>query len=261
MKVFFSHASEDKSIVEQVFLRVGKKFPDIKGWLDKYEILGGDDLIEKIHTGIESADKFLIFLSSNSIDKPWVRTELKKALSDEISGIKPEFIIPIKIGPISHFSPFLESRFYIDIENKIEEEWMNDIYSAITQQKKQAENLTANLSITIQFATDEPKAAAIAFEPQFWAEPIGFKVTTLKKIENAIWRYPEFKGVQQISISEFKSDFEYGIRIFNHNIKPKTPFIIGVIFDGTNDPRSNIKNATTWDGEGGEKSVKVISFN
>ncbi len=40
MKVFFSHASEDKPLVEQVFLRVEKRFPDIKGWLDKYEILG-----------------------------------------------------------------------------------------------------------------------------------------------------------------------------------------------------------------------------
>ena len=102
-KVFFSHASEDKPLVEQVFLRVQQRFPDIKGWLDKYEILGGDDLIESIHKGIETSDKFLIFLSPNSIDKSWVRTELRKALSDEINGIKPEFIIPVKVGHISQF--------------------------------------------------------------------------------------------------------------------------------------------------------------
>ena len=113
MKVFLSHASEDKKLVEQIHLRIASKFPTIESWLDKYEIFGGDDLIDKIYTGIKDADKFLIFLSPNSIDKPWVRTELKKALADEISGIKPEFIIPIKIGTIPSFPPFLESRFYI----------------------------------------------------------------------------------------------------------------------------------------------------
>lgn len=181
MKVFFSHASEDKSLVEQVFLRVVKRFPNIKGWLDKYEILGGDDLIETVYSGIQTSDKFLIFLSPNSIDKPWVRTELRKALSDEISGIKPEFIIPIKVGHISQFPPFLESRFYIDIESKIEEEWLQDIYSAITREKKVTDAPTNNLLISLQLASDEPKAAMVVFEPQFWAEPIGFKIKTKKK--------------------------------------------------------------------------------
>ena len=51
MKVFFSHASEDKPLVEQVFLRVQNRFPEIKGWLDKYEILGGDELITVLFLG------------------------------------------------------------------------------------------------------------------------------------------------------------------------------------------------------------------
>ena len=136
MKVFLSYASEDKALVEQVHLRLSERFPEIEFWPDKYEILGGDDLIEKIHSGIDDADRFIIFLSPNSIDKSWVRTELRKALADEISGIKPEFIIPIKVGAIPTFPPFLESRFYIDIENKTEEEWLEDIYAAIHRKKK-----------------------------------------------------------------------------------------------------------------------------
>ncbi|NVJ59499.1 MAG: toll/interleukin-1 receptor domain-containing protein [Gammaproteobacteria bacterium] len=260
MKVFFSHASEDKPLVEQVFLRVGQRFPDIKGWLDKYEILGGDDLIETVHSGIESADKFLIFLSPNSIDKPWVRTELRKALADEINGIKPEFIVPVKVGHISQFPPFLESRFYIDIENKTEEEWMLDIYAAITRQKKETDTPAANLAVSVQLASDEPKAAMVVFEPQFWAEPIGFKITTSKKIESTVWQYPAFKGMQQISISELKGDFEYGIRIYDHNIKPKVPFVMGVVFGDGDNPRANITNIAPWDGEGGEQSMSVVNF-
>ena len=73
MKAFFSHASEDKEIVEQVYKRIIARFPEIEGWLDIYEIIGGEDLIEKLAAGIDSVDRFLIFLSDRSIDKPWVK--------------------------------------------------------------------------------------------------------------------------------------------------------------------------------------------
>src|SRR5438105_990717 len=98
MRVFFSHASEDKPVVEQVHRRVADAFPDVKGWLDTYEIVGGNDLVEKIAAGIDEADKFLIFLSQRSIEKPWVKAELRKALMAEIQGVKPEFIVPVKVG-------------------------------------------------------------------------------------------------------------------------------------------------------------------
>jgi hypothetical protein len=260
MKVFFSHASEDKPLVEQVFLRVSNRYPEIQGWLDKYEILGGDDLIETVHRGISSSDKFLIFLSPNSIEKPWVRAELRKALADEINGIKPEFIIPIKAGHISQFPPFLESRFYIDIESKTEEEWLTDIYAAITRQKKSTKGPTENLQISIHLAHDEPKAAMVVFEPQFWANEIGFKITAMEKITNHLWQYPGFKGMQQISISELKGEYEYGVRIFDHNIKPKVPFIMGVVFEGEGDPRSKIRDVQPWNGQGGVQHFSVMSF-
>lgn len=100
----------------------------------------------------------------------------------------------------------------------------------------------------------------VVFEPQFWAEPIGFKITTSKKIENTEWQYPAFKGIQQISISELKGDFEYGIRIYDHNIKPKVPFVLGVVFGNSDNPRANITNIASWDGEYGDQSMQVISF-
>jgi hypothetical protein len=260
MKVFFSHASEDKPLVEQVFLRVSNRYPEIQGWLDKYEILGGDDLVEKVHGGIAAADKFLIFLSPNSIEKPWVRAELRKALADEINGIKPEFIIPIKAGHISQFPPFLESRFYIDIESKTEDQWLTDIYSAITRQKKTNQAPSQNLQISIHLAQDEPKAAMVVFEPQFWANDIGFKVITAEKIQNYSWQYPGFKGMQQVSISELKGDNEYGVRIYDHKIKPKVPFVLGVVFGTSGDPRQKVVDVQPWDGVGGEQSMHVISF-
>ena len=260
MKVFLSYASEDKALVEQVHLRLTERFPEIESWLDKYEILGGDDLIEKIHSGIDEADRFIIFLSPNSVDKPWVRTELRKALADEISGIKPEFIIPIKVGTIPTFPPFLESRFYIDIENKTEDEWLEDIYAAIHRKKKSLGESTENLKVSAHIASDNPKAAMVVFEALFWAEPISFKITTSAKVKSSVWRLPGLKGMQQVTVSELKEENTYALAIQNFSIKPKKPFMIGLEFDSDSDPREKILNIDRWDGSGGNSSIRFINF-
>lgn len=260
MKVFLCHASEDKKLVEQVLIRLQTRFPDIQGWLDKYEILGGDDLIEKIHSGINESDKFLIFLSPNSIDKPWVRTELRKALADEIAGVKPEFIIPIKVGHISQFPPFLESRFYIDIETKTEEEWLQDIFAAISRTKKPLAEATENLRVSAHIAADNPKAAMLVFEALFWAEPIGFKITTSTAVKSSVWQLPGLKGMHQVSVSELKAEKQYALKIQDKAIRPKNPFVIGLEFDKEGDPIQYISGIEKWDGMGGDSSLRFIDF-
>jgi hypothetical protein len=260
VKVFLSHASEDKVLVEQVHLRIVKQFPEIKSWLDKYEILAGDDLIEKIHSGITESNRFIIFLSPNSIDKPWVRTELRKALMDEINGIKPEFIIPIKIGTIPTFPPFLESRFYIDIEKKTEEEWLREFYAAIHRKKKPLEEPSENLRVTTHIALDNPKAAMVAFEALYWAEPISFRISTKARIKSTIWQLHGLKGMIQISITELKSEKVYSIALPSHTILPKKPFVIGLEFDETDDPREQILEIGKWDGTGGQSSINFMDF-
>jgi hypothetical protein len=62
-----------------------------------------------------------------------------------MSGIKPGFIVPIKLGHMSQLPPFLESRFYIDIEMKTEDEWFQDLYTAITRTKRWMAEATKNL--------------------------------------------------------------------------------------------------------------------
>ena len=44
-------------------------YPDVEGWLDRLQIVGGDDLIEKLASGIDEAQKFLVFLSERSVTK------------------------------------------------------------------------------------------------------------------------------------------------------------------------------------------------
>ncbi len=74
-KVFISHASEDKQRFVMGFaddlLKNG-----VEVWLDTWEMLPGDSLVEKVFEGIGNAEAVIIVLSANSINKPWVKEEL-----------------------------------------------------------------------------------------------------------------------------------------------------------------------------------------
>lgn len=92
-KVFISHASEDK---ERFVMDFASKLRanGVDAWLDKWEMLPGDSLVDKIfEEGIKEADSFIIILSNYSVNKPWVREELNASFVKRIG--KNSKIIPI----------------------------------------------------------------------------------------------------------------------------------------------------------------------
>src|SRR5690606_37962726 len=99
-KIFLSHATEDKPLVEHIYSVLKQTYPDLDPCLDKYEIVGRDSLIDKIANGIDESEKFIIFLSDTSIQKPWVNKELKKAIIEEVNRGDQHFIIPVLVNKI-----------------------------------------------------------------------------------------------------------------------------------------------------------------
>jgi len=95
IKVFVSHASEDKErFVLDFAKRLRKK--GIDAWIDKWEMLPGDSLVDKIfEEGIKEASALIVVLSQNSVKKPWVREELNAGMVKRIEkGCK---LIPVVI--------------------------------------------------------------------------------------------------------------------------------------------------------------------
>jgi hypothetical protein len=85
-KVFVSHASEDK---ERFVLGFATKLREngIDAWLDKWEMLPGDSLVDKIfEEGIKDATAVIVVLSKFSVKKPWVREELNSACVKRINN-------------------------------------------------------------------------------------------------------------------------------------------------------------------------------
>lgn len=92
-KVFVSHASEDK---ERFVTEFSTKLREngVDAWLDKWEMLPGDSLVDKIfEEGLMEAEAVIIVLSNHSVKKPWVREELNASIVSKLS--KGTKIIPI----------------------------------------------------------------------------------------------------------------------------------------------------------------------
>jgi hypothetical protein len=94
-KAFLSHASEDK---DRFVLDFAKRLRarGIDAWLDMWEMLPGDSLIDKIFAeGIKEAAAVIVVISKYSIAKAWVREELNAATVRHIeNGTK---LIPVVI--------------------------------------------------------------------------------------------------------------------------------------------------------------------
>lgn len=85
-KVFISHASEDK---ERFVIQFAKRLRSqgIDAWVDIWEMLPGDSLVDKIfEEGIKNARAMIVVLSRFSVEKPWVREELNAGFLNRASG-------------------------------------------------------------------------------------------------------------------------------------------------------------------------------
>jgi hypothetical protein len=113
-RVFLSHASEDK---ERFVLRLAEQLRErgIDVWLDFWEILPGDSLVDKIfNEGLRSASAVIVVLSRFSVSKAWVREELNAAVIGRIQ--KGAKIIPVVLDGCDVPEP-LRSTFWQQVDD------------------------------------------------------------------------------------------------------------------------------------------------
>jgi len=85
-RAFVSHSSADK---ERFVLGFARKLWEngIEAWVDRWEMLPGDNLVEKVYEeGLGGADAVVAVVSENSIESPWVQDELNTAKVRQITG-------------------------------------------------------------------------------------------------------------------------------------------------------------------------------
>lgn len=91
-KAFLSHSSKDKEIVRKVAKQLGNK----NCVLDEISFDPGRNTLVQIFNELDSSDIFVLFISDDSLNSPWVKKEIQKA-KENLRSEFLERIIPIII--------------------------------------------------------------------------------------------------------------------------------------------------------------------
>lgn len=114
--VFISYAQPDQAVASQLVGSLNRKGVNV--WFDAKEILVGDNILERIQSGLRSADYLVVLLSKNSQGSVWVQQEISSAYSrfgDEAEAA----IIPVRIDD-SPPPAVLQNIRYITLEEGLD---------------------------------------------------------------------------------------------------------------------------------------------
>src|SRR6185312_9689592 len=104
----------------------------IATFYDGWEIRAGDSIRQKIDAGLGDCTHFVVLLTPNSIQKPWVNAEIDAGFVRKLSGIAK--FIPVRCGlPVAELSPLLaglRSPTLDDYDNAVRE-LVADIHNVV----------------------------------------------------------------------------------------------------------------------------------
>jgi hypothetical protein len=97
VQIFLNYASEDERHVKTLYQKLHKK--GFKPWMDKLNILPGEDWELSIDKAIQYSDFFLACVSKTSIQKRgYVQLELKQALKSWQKKFADDiYLIPVRL--------------------------------------------------------------------------------------------------------------------------------------------------------------------
>lgn len=121
MKIFISHASEDKaSFVRDLAEALRNRNIDV--WYDEYVLTIGDSLREKIDEGLATCDYGVLVLSEAFFLKQWPKEEVNGLFARSIHS-KRKLLLPIRHNisteKILEYSPILADKFALSSDSGI----------------------------------------------------------------------------------------------------------------------------------------------
>lgn len=113
-RVFLSHSSKDKKIVDVIFNAFQKS--EISAWYDKYQIEPGDSITDKINEGLDESDIGIICISNNFLNSSsgWTKNELNYFIQRRMRNPDKVFIILNFDVPHDELPPLVQDYKYID---------------------------------------------------------------------------------------------------------------------------------------------------
>ncbi|HEX9424380.1 MAG TPA: toll/interleukin-1 receptor domain-containing protein [Pyrinomonadaceae bacterium] len=114
--VFISHSTKDRWIAKQI-AKLLEAAGGIKTFLDERDIKVGDSIPESIRTNIQQCNEFLVLLTRNSLNRPWVLIEISAAwgqgkriiaIVDKVAPEEmPEIMLPYKAIDLNDLEEYI----------------------------------------------------------------------------------------------------------------------------------------------------------
>ena len=127
-RAFISHSSQDRLFVER--FSTDLRANGVEAWYSGWEIRPGDSIRGRIDEGLAGCDHFMVVLSKESINRPWVQTELDAATVGKLAG-NVKKIIPVKIEECGELPPTLGSLCWEDFSRQPYETALNRVLDSI----------------------------------------------------------------------------------------------------------------------------------
>ncbi len=173
-KAFISYASEDRELAEHVAKAL--QASGVETWWDRWEIGAGDSIVQKINDGLGGCTHFIVLLSPNSIEKPWVQSEIDAGFIRRVSG-EAKFI-PLRSELRANLLPSLLRPLHSPELSDTPEQEIDQLVSDIYELTRKPEL--------------GKKPAAVAQPPSpYSAAAMSVAEYFCRETENAVWADPQ----------------------------------------------------------------------
>lgn len=167
-RIFLSHNSADKPVVEPVAIRLKAIFGQNQVFYDSWSISPGDGIIDQMNKGLNAPEFVFFFVSKASLNSGMVKLEWQNALYAASKG--KTHIIPVRVDG-TPMPPVLMQTLYIDMHTIGLEAAIAQIVSvaqgnaSFTPQHEGFSNLTYSISKPVDGALDIVICASHLMEP------------------------------------------------------------------------------------------------
>jgi hypothetical protein len=110
LRVFISYSHHDRQQVDVIAERLRTDGHEV--WIDSLQLKPGDNISQRVHQGLATANAVVFVISSNSLHSEWVQQEFAAIALQQLSTSERR-IIPIRLDDCEVPS-YLADRLYID---------------------------------------------------------------------------------------------------------------------------------------------------
>ncbi len=131
--VFISYASKDRESIVKPLVQI-LEANGISCWYDEQDIKWGDNIVEKINSGLAKSKYFLVVLSKKYLSKNWAKTELNTLMNIETSTGEKR-VLPLIIGNLNEMRSLLQTQYPL-LHPKSYIKWNDNPYDVAKELKK-----------------------------------------------------------------------------------------------------------------------------